>query len=273
MNVVYIKHFENGKKYVGITSNFKKRMNQHKNPKHKEQHLPIYKAMNKHDHYTEIVFESELYKDVQEMERIIIRNFKDLGIGLYNLTDGGEGSLGLSPSKETRLKKSVASSGENNPMYGKKHSEEAILKMIGANKGEKSFRANPKEHYETYPTRRDKFKRTCERMGWEYLSFKETFSGEYYVDTNGGKKRKYFYLFLGEGVSREVDWDSTINRPKEYYATNCRFRSDFKHLCDRSNWIFEDFEEIFSGEYYQFKTCNSKSKKYFYIYKGGRDDK
>lgn len=165
MNVVYIKHFENGKKYVGITSNFKKRMNQHKNPKPKEQHLPIYKAMNKHDHYTEIVFESELYKDVQEMERIIIRNFKDLGIGLYNLTDGGE------------------------------------------------------------------------------------------------------------GVSREIDWDSTTNRPKEYYVFNPVLKSSFKTSCEIQGWNIYDFEEVFSGEYYHFKDINRKIKKYFYIYKGGRDDK
>lgn len=273
MNVVYIKHFDNGKKYVGITSNFKKRMNQHKNPRHKEQHLPIYKAMNKHDHYTEIVFESELYKDVQEMERIIIRNFKDLGIGLYNLTDGGEGTLGFSPSKETRLKKSKATSGKNNPMYGKKHSEESMLKIIEANKGEKSFRANPKEHYETNPTRRDKFKRTCERMGWEYLSFKETFSGEYYVDSRDRKHKKYLYLFLGEGVSREIDWDSTTNRPKEYYVFNPVLKSSFKTSCEIQGWNINDFEEVFSGEYYHFKDINRKIKKYFYIYKGGRDDK
>lgn len=272
MNVVYIKHFENGKKYVGITSNFKKRMNQHKNPKPKEQHLPIYKAMNKHDHYTEIVFESELYKDVQEMERIIIRNFKDLGIGLYNLTDGGEGTLGFSPSKETRLKKSIANSGENNPMYGKQHSEEAMLKMIGANKGDKSYRANPKEYYETNSSRRYKFKRTCGRMGWEYLNFKEIFSGEYYIDTNEGKERKYFYLFLGDDNLVDFDWSTSKNRPKEYYVSNPVLKSSFKTSCKIQGWNINDFEEVFSGEYYHFKNIERKIKKYFYIYKGGNDD-
>lgn len=249
MNVVYIKHFENGKKYVGITKDFRRRMRQHDNPKLHQEHLPLYKAIKKHPHYTEIVFESNLYGDVIHMEKVIIRNFKDLGIKLYNLTEGGEGTVGY------------------------KHSEEAIQKTREKNSGEKSSKANPKEWYEINPTRRDKFKRTCKRMGWEYLSFKEMFSGEYYIDSRGRKHKKYIYLFLGEGVSREIDWDSTTNRPKEYYATNCRFRSDFKNICNRSNWIFEDFEEIFSGEYYQFKTCNSKSKKYFYIYKGGNDGK
>jgi group I intron endonuclease len=37
----------------------------------------------------------------------------------YNLTSGGEGSIGYHPSKETRLKLSRATSGTRNPNYGK----------------------------------------------------------------------------------------------------------------------------------------------------------
>ena len=249
MNVVYIKHFENGKKYVGITKDFRRRMRQHDNPKLHQEHLPLYKAIKKHPHYTEIVFESNLYGDVIHMEKVIIRNFKDLGIKLYNLTEGGEGTVGY------------------------KHSEEAIQKTREKNSGEKSSKANPKEWYEINPTRRDKFKRTCKRMGWEYLSFKEMFSGEYYIDTNGGKERKYFYLFLGDNNLVDFDWSTSKNRPKEYYVSNPVLKSSFKTSCEIQGWNVGDFEEVFSGEYYHFKNINRKIKKYFYIYKGGRDDK
>lgn len=246
MNVVYIKHFENGKKYVGITNNFERRMYQHEHQEQKFKHYPIYRAMNKYNHYTEIVFESELYEDVLNMEKIIIKNFKDLGIELYNMTNGGEGILGYSHtdetkqklrkinlgknnpmygkkvsyetilklrkalsgennpmwgkkrSKETREKISKSLSGENHPMYGKKHTEETKMKIRKNhvdNKGEKSPRANSKEHYQSTPTRRDKFKRTCIRMGWEFADFKEVFSDEYYYSPNNNRKiKKYYYI-------------------------------------------------------------------------------
>lgn len=89
-NVVYIKHFENGKKYIGITNNFKGRMNRHNSSAKCGSNLPVHKAMRKYSHETEIVFESECYDDILKMEKIIIQNFKDLGVELYNITDGGE---------------------------------------------------------------------------------------------------------------------------------------------------------------------------------------
>lgn len=231
MNVVYIKHFENGKKYVGITNNFKRRMAQHRNPELRLQHLPIYKAMKKYSHYTEIVFESELYEDVLRMEIIVISNFRDLGINLYNLTSGGCGMLGHKHTEETKKKLREANLGENNPMYGKPVSEETRIK----------------------------------------LSIK--LSGEYYIDTKGRKERKYFYLFLGDNNLVDFDWSTSKNRPKEYYVSNPVLKSSFKTSCEIQGWNIYDFEEVFSGEYYHFKDINRKIKKYFYIYKGGRDDK
>lgn len=132
MNVVYIKHFDNGKKYVGITNNFQKRMSDHEyDAKHGSQ-LLVHFAMRKYSHKTEIVFESENYDEVLEMERIIIQNFKDLGIELYNMTDGGEGSLGYKHSEESKQKMRCnrpSMSGENHHMYGKHHTDETKQKI------------------------------------------------------------------------------------------------------------------------------------------------
>ena len=85
MNVVYIKHFENGKKYVGITNNFERRMDRHEKDARYGSTLPVHRAMRKYSHETEIVFESECYDDVLKYEQIIIQNFKDLGYELYKI--------------------------------------------------------------------------------------------------------------------------------------------------------------------------------------------
>lgn len=58
------------------------------------------------------------------LEKFYIKKYKsqDSSIG-YNLTDGGEGTLGISHS------------GEKNPMYGKHHSDETKAKIIASHKG------------------------------------------------------------------------------------------------------------------------------------------
>ena len=164
-NVVYIKHFENGKKYIGITNNFKGRMNRHNSSAKCGSNLPVHKAMRKYSHETEIVFWSEDYDDVLEMEKIIIQNFKDLGVELYNITDGGEGSLGVIISDEIKLKISNSLKGRDNP------------------------RSKTKEYYSITPTKRSNFKTTCKRMGWNFNSFIEVYSGQ-----NGKEHRKYYYI-------------------------------------------------------------------------------
>lgn len=319
-NVVYIKHFENGKVYVGITNDFKRRMCQHRNVEPRYKHLPLYKAMDKYDHYTEIVFESELYQDILEMEKIVIQNFKDIGVELYNITEGGSGMLGFRHSEETKQRLREMNTGENNPMYGKKLSEETKIKLrealgekgywygkklpyetrlkiseatsgeknhffnkkhseetkkkIGESqpdkRGDKSPRANPKEYYEINSSRRDKFKRTCKRMGWNYLNFEEVLSDDIYVSPKGIVYKKYFYIYKSEDYERQVDWSTTSNRPREYYETNAVLRSGFKEKCKREGWNILDFTEIFSGEWYHFPSNpDRKIGKYFYKYEGG----
>lgn len=267
MNVVYVKHFENGKKYVGITNNFERRMDEHVKQARYKNSLPVYQAMRKYTHETEIVFESEHYDDVLRYEVIIIQNFKDLGYELYNMTDGGEGTLGYVHTDESKRKMSDIArakfSGENNPMYGKTHTDEVKQLLKEIQKGEKSFRAKPMEYYETNATRRDKFKRTCQRMKWNYDNFEEVDSNEIYVSPNGTKTKKYFYIYKGEDYKRKIDWSKTNNRPKEYYEYTPTLRSVFKDYCERNNLNFNDFEEIFSGEY-RYYTSGSKIGKYYY---------
>lgn len=245
MNVVYVKHFENGKKYVGATNNFKRRMQEHNKRARRGDTAPLYIAMRKYEHETEIVFESEDYDEVLKYERIVIKNFKDLGYELYNLTEGGKGMLGHSHTDETKQK------------MRENHYDSS---------GQNSGNAHPIEYYETHTSRRDKFKRTCQRMGWNYDNFEEVESDETYVSPKGRISKKYYYIYKGEDYIREIDWSKTNVRPVEYYEYTPTLRSVFKEYCERHNLNFDDFEEIFSGEYRYYKS-GSKIGKYFYVYK------
>jgi hypothetical protein len=67
----------------------------------------------------------------KEKEFIILYGRSDLKLGtLCNLTDGGDGSFGTLYSEERKKELSKKYSGELNPFYGKKHTEET-LKIIG----------------------------------------------------------------------------------------------------------------------------------------------
>ena len=85
-------------------------------------------------------------EELNNLEIQFIRNYnandKDK---FYNITEGGEGCLGLSGelnsmygkhhTKEAKEKIRKANSGENNYFYGKHHTEEARKKISEANKG------------------------------------------------------------------------------------------------------------------------------------------
>ena len=72
---------------------------------------------------------------LKEKEFIKIYGRVDLKTGsLCNLTDGGEGIMGV--SLESRKKISESRLGVKNPMYGKKQSSEHVAKRISCMKGE-----------------------------------------------------------------------------------------------------------------------------------------
>lgn len=81
------------------------------------------KVVNKTKYEVEILYENLSWEDACELEMFLISLYgrKDLGLGtLVNMTNGGDGTYGLIRSEESKEKMR----GENNPFYGKKHSEE-----------------------------------------------------------------------------------------------------------------------------------------------------
>lgn len=70
-------------------------------------------------------FETE--EEAFREEKLLIKSFKDSGIKLVNLTDGGEGATGYkwTPEQIERWKSVISI----NPMLGKKHSDETKAKI------------------------------------------------------------------------------------------------------------------------------------------------
>ena len=125
--------------YVGKDQNLPTRIRNHfsgNTPNCKHIHRAIMK-------YGKDAFDVEIirYPNISpealaEVERWKIRQLDSFHNG-YNCTEGGEGMPGHKHSKESRAKMSKANSGENNPMYGKTHSESTLDKMSEVKKGKK----------------------------------------------------------------------------------------------------------------------------------------
>ena len=106
------------------------------------------KIYNKTDIEVEILFDDLSLEDACEKEKEFISLYGRIINGgiLANLTDGGEGGT-YEKTKEHRLKiseklKEICKEGHNkgikNPMFGKKHTEEARKNISIKNKGKRS---------------------------------------------------------------------------------------------------------------------------------------
>lgn len=153
-----IENLIDNKRYIGQAQDIgrrwylqkrKLRLNEHKN-----KHLQY--AWNKYgeENFSFYILEECSVEDlsIREIYNIEITSSINPNFG-YNLTLGGEGNRGWTPSEETRKKISKSNkgkvlsdeekkrrlpfhlSGENHPRFGKKHSEETIQKIKESRKG------------------------------------------------------------------------------------------------------------------------------------------
>lgn len=123
----------NGKKYIGQTTDERKRKYRFK---HSQQYggLKINNARNKYgtsDNWTykvlirkQYINEEDVSFDLDLLEMFYIDKFDSFNNG-YNSTYGGDGSKGLILSEETKKKIKNAMMGEKNPFWGRTHTEEA----------------------------------------------------------------------------------------------------------------------------------------------------
>ena len=138
MGVIYkITNTLNGKPYVGQTQRqLKVRIH-----KHKYGNLYIDKVIQKHgwegNFTVEVLEECATIEQLNAREKFWIAELNSKVPNGYNLTDGGLGHVGRSPSKETRAKISVGNKG-------KKRTKETRAKIAAAMKG-KSRKPHSKE--------------------------------------------------------------------------------------------------------------------------------
>ena len=125
-------NLESGKMYIGQTLYPEARWKAHRYGKYKNGWHKDYQ--NNPDKYEYSVIEYNVPEDKLDEREIFWISFFDSYNNGYNLTQGGDGmSKGYKLSDETKHKMSEAKKGENNPMYGKHHSEETLIKMRGEN--------------------------------------------------------------------------------------------------------------------------------------------
>jgi group I intron endonuclease len=127
----------NGKQYIGISSRVARRWIEHKSGHGSKL---VYQAIKKYglDALKFDIFCEACEEDIKKLEVAMIEKYDALAPNGYNLTLGGEGSLGWKPSEETRRKMSESRTGKLNGMHGKKHSEETRRAMSEKAKGRKN---------------------------------------------------------------------------------------------------------------------------------------
>lgn len=154
--ILYCHTSQDGKKYIGITSNKPNR--RWDNGRGYKSNALFYNYIKKNGWHTikhEILFTNLTEKKAKELEKYYIRLYKTQNkLYGFNLTAGGDS--GFSPNEETRKKLSLARKkriisqetriklsnslkGENNGFYGKHHTEEARRKISEAHKGKEGI--------------------------------------------------------------------------------------------------------------------------------------
>ncbi|CAB5212764.1 grpIintron_endo, group I intron endonuclease [uncultured Caudovirales phage] len=92
-----------------------------------------HRTVDKYGYKIKVLAKWDKEEDAFEHEKFLISCFRDMGIKLVNLTNGGEGSAGYRWTNEQKANFDI--SGNKNPMFGKRHSEESKTKMSDKAKG------------------------------------------------------------------------------------------------------------------------------------------
>lgn len=132
--VYQIENIVNGKKYIGLTSGLKRRLWLHEHGYGSGLVASAIKKYGRDNIRFDVLFECSNHEYAGMLEIGLIKYFNCMPPNGYNLTMGGEGTP-LMPEHVEKL--SQAMSGENHPMYGKKHSLATKKKMSKTRTGRK----------------------------------------------------------------------------------------------------------------------------------------
>lgn len=137
-------------RYIGRTSkSLRRRLSAHKSAAKKGSKTYVYRWIRKSLAIGETILitpleENLTYEESGFREIFYIKEFRELGYNLTNLTDGGDGALGSvhTHSLETRAKLSIASKG-NTSALGSIRTLEQKAKMSAVNVGNTNALGNP----------------------------------------------------------------------------------------------------------------------------------
>lgn len=143
-----IENTVSSKKYVGMAQNIEARWRTHKCELRKNKHVNrhLQNAWNKYGEnaFEFYVIEEAKKEDLSTKEKIWIDKLGTAKHG-YNLTLGGEGQYGRFLTDEQKKHLSIINTGEKNPNFGLKRSEETRRKMSEAMKGKKRGRMSKRQ--------------------------------------------------------------------------------------------------------------------------------
>jgi len=114
--ILYRLTFHHGKVYIGITrQTLEQRVRRHVAYARQGRHFAISCAIRKHgeDSFRSEVMAFGSWSEMLNAEIDAIAEHRLRGISCYNMTDGGEGSLGVVPSAEKRQRISASLSGRS----------------------------------------------------------------------------------------------------------------------------------------------------------------
>lgn len=154
----------NNKVYVGITSKLPEQRWGHNGCGYKKKHSVFSMALRKYpdweNEWEHIVFAQNLTEiEAKHMERLLIAMYKtncckynNPSYG-YNMTDGGDGTVGWKATEETKKKISIKtkarlSDSKNHPMYGKQGLSGANNPMFGVSPKDRMDEETYKQWYE-----------------------------------------------------------------------------------------------------------------------------
>lgn len=204
----------NGKKYIGKSINILRRVKSHINDLklNKSECSYLQSSWNKYGEDSFFVYSIEMCSkdNLSEREIFYIKHLNTKRPNGYNLTDGGDGITGFTPSAETIEKLSIshtgnkltnkakellriANLGDKNPFFGKKHSDETKRIISEKGTGRKlSKESREKKRISTMGNKNPIYERKFENSSSSYFGVSSSDGG--YWSAQIRNQGRLFYL-------------------------------------------------------------------------------